>query len=153
MSGVLYEFLRFTGSRLFRYNVNEGCSMQMRRSYQTTNRRIRAAQLRADAHQLARSGFQDSAAQNLELAAELDPPVVEAVSYEPQHNAAVEVRKGKSNTHNADVQSANNSATALRRDGVSGPQKAVARSPQLRRVDGNVPRRETAYRRPGARAA
>lgn len=76
--------------------------MQMSNLYMSTNKRVRAAQLRRDAMVLQRAGFQDSADQNLQLADELCPTPREESQSHPQRNDVRDTREGKNGSNRSD---------------------------------------------------
>jgi len=100
--------------------------MQLRNSYQSTNKKTRAKQLRRDAMEMKRAGFDDSAQQNLEMAEYLDPTPREEMQNDYQgagRNAAVRggTRSNRQNTRGEGYQ--------VSRGSGANPRMAASRAP------------------------
>lgn len=67
----------------------------MGNSYQSTNKKLRARQLRRDGAELARAGYQDSANQNFEMAELLDPTPREEMQSDNQRGNRGDRSRGR----------------------------------------------------------
>lgn len=123
--------------------------MQMSRLYQSTNKKVRAHQLRRDALALRRAGFADSALQNEEHAELLDPTpreVSNQLQSDNKHSSYARKGSGSERVFNGDRQSDRTVPTGKALRGSKG---GAVSAPMER---GSVPTKQPGSQRGSVRA-